>query len=221
MKVIIAGGGRLGYNLANNLIDRRYDVSIIEISKTTCERLANELGIEVICGDATNIETLHNIDIRDTDCFIAVTGRDQDNIVASQLAKNDLSIRKVIARANNPRNLEAMRRMDIDIVVNSTEIITKMIEQEVVNAGAQLLTTLNKGRAAIMSFTLPEHSALDGYAIKNIRMPASSLIVSVVRDDKLYIPRGDTVIYAKDEIVIICGDDSQKSVEKLWTAVKK
>lgn len=221
MKVIIAGGGRLGYSLARNLIDRRYDVAVIEISKQVSEKLANELEIEVICGDATNIEALHNIDTRGVDCFIAVTGRDQDNIVASQLAKNELGIPKVISRANNPRNLEAMRKMDIDIVVNSTEIITKMIEQEVVNAGAQLLTTLNKGRAAIMSFTLPEKSTLDGYAIKDIKMPASSLIVSVVRDEQLYIPRGDTVVHAKDEIVIICGDDSQKSIEKLWTAVRK
>lgn len=221
MKVIIAGGGRLGYSLARNLIDRRYDVAVIEISKQVCERVANELEIEVICGDATNIETLHSLDTYNTDCFIAVTGKDQDNIVASQLAKNELKIPKIIARANNTRNLEAMRRMDIDIVVSSTEIITKMIEQEVVNAGAQLLATLNKGKAAIMSFTLPENSALDGYAIKDIKMPNSSLIVSVVRGEQLYIPRGDTIIHSNDEIVIFCGDDSQKSVRKLWTAVRK
>ena len=189
---------------------------IIEISKQASEKVANELQIEVICGDATNIETLNSLDFNNVDCFIAVTGRDQDNIVASQLAKNELKIPKVIARANNPRNLEAMRKLDIDIVVSSTEIITKMIEQEVVNAGAQLLATLNKGKAAILSFTLPENSALDGYAIKDIKMPASSL----VRGEQLYIPRGDTVIHSKDEIVIFCGDDSQKSVKKLWTAIK-
>lgn len=221
MKVIIAGGGRLGYNLARNLIDRRYDVSVIEISKQASEKLANELQIEVVCGDATDIEILNYLDTDNTDCFIAVTGKDQDNIVASQLAKNELKIPKVIARANNTRNLEAMRKLDIDIVVSSTEIITRMIEQEVVNAGAQLLATLNKGKAAILSFTLPSDSALDGYAIKDIKMPSSSLIVSVVRDEQLYIPRGDTVIHSNDEVVIFCGDDSQKSVQKLWNSVKK
>lgn len=219
MKVIIAGGGKLGYSLARNLIDRRYDVSVIEISKKVSERVANELQIEVVCGDATNIETLDSLDFNNVDCFIAVTGRDQDNIVASQLAKNELKIPKVIARANNQRNLEAMRRLDIDIVVSSTEIITKMIEQEVVNAGAQLLATL-KGKAAILSFTLPENSIIDGYAIKDIKMPNSSLIVSIARGEKLYIPRGDTVIHSNDEIIIFCGDDSQKSVEKLWTTIK-
>ena len=86
MKVIIAGGGRLGYSLARNLIDRRYDVSVIEISKQASEKVANELQIEVVCGDATNIETLNSLDFNNVDCFIAVTGRDQDNIVASQLA---------------------------------------------------------------------------------------------------------------------------------------
>lgn len=221
MKVIIAGGGRLGYNLARNLIDRRYDVSVIEISKQASEKVANDLQIEVVCGDATDIEVLNYLDTDNADCFIAVTGKDQDNIVASQLAKNELKIPKVIARANNTRNLEAMRKLDIDIVVSSTEIITRMIEQEVVNVGAQLLATLNKGKAAILSFTLPNNSALDGYAIKDIKMPPSSLIVSVVRGEQLYIPRGDTIIHSNDEVVIFCGDDSQKSVQKLWNSVKK
>lgn len=221
MKVIIAGGGKLGYSLARNLIDRKYDVSVIEISKRISEKVANELQIEVVCGDATHIEDLNDLDINNVDCFIAVTGRDQDNIVASQLAKNELGIKKVIARANNSRNLEAMRKLDIDIVVSSTEIITKMIEQEVVNVGAQLLTTLNKGKAAIMSFTLPKNSALDGYKIKDIIMPDSSLIVSVVRREQLYIPRGDTIVHSEDEIVVFCGNDSQEAVQKLWTAVKK
>lgn len=221
MKVIIAGGGRLGYSLARNLIDRDYEVVVVEISKRASERIANELQIEVVCGDATDIETLSALKFNNADCFIAITGKDQDNIVASQLAKNELKIPKVIARANNPRNLEAMRRLDIDIVVSSTEIITKMIEQEVVNVGAQLLATLNKGRASIMSFTLPENSALDGYAVKDVSMPASSLIVSLMRGDRLYIPRGDTIIRSRDEVIIFCANDSQKSVEKLWTAVRR
>ena len=80
-----------------------------------------------------------------------------------------------------------MRKLDIDIVVSSTEIITKMIEQEVVNAGAQLLATLNKGKAAILSFTLPENSALDGYAIKDIKN-ASIISYSICCE-------GRTVVY--------------------------
>ncbi len=81
---------------------------------------------------------------KNADCFISVTGSDQDNLVATQLAKNEFNAHKVIVRANNPRNVEALRTLGTDIVVSSTEIITRLIEQEVDLAGMHLLATLNK-----------------------------------------------------------------------------
>ena len=74
------------------------------------------------------METLAIAGIERAYCFIAVTGQDQDNLVACQLAKKRFFVPKVIARANNPRNMEALRQLGADIVMSSTEIITRMIE---------------------------------------------------------------------------------------------
>lgn len=216
MHIVIVGGGKLGYYLARNLLDRDYTVNLIEKNRIHCKKIATDLDAEVFYGDGTTLETLARAGIERADCFIAVTGQDQDNLVACQLAKKRFSVPKVIARANNPRNMQALRQLGADIVMSSTEIITRMIEQEVENAGMRLLANLNRGKAGIGSFTLPAHSHLDGMALKNVPMPPSSLIVSLVRGEKLIIPQGDTVIHAGDEIIAVCENSQQTALNKLF-----
>ena len=185
---------------------------LIEKNKLRCMRLANELDVEVICGDGTEIETLEDAGTQNADCFIAVTGQDQDNLVASQLAKRQFKAIKVIARANDPRNMDALRILGADIVVSSTEIITNLIEQEVDIAEMHLLATLNKGRAGICTMTLPPDTALEGVTLKDVDLPESSLVISIVRGDAMMIPNGNTVIHANDEIVAVCEGKSQKQL---------
>ena len=212
MRIVIVGGGKLGYHLATIMLDRKHDVGLIEKNKLRCMRLANELDVEVICGDGTEIETLEDAGTQNADCFIAVTGQDQDNLVASQLAKRQFKAIKVIARANDPRNMDALRILGADIVVSSTEIITNLIEQEVDIAEMHLLATLNKGRAGICTMTLPPDTALEGVTLKDVDLPESSLVISIVRGDAMMIPNGNTVIHANDEIVAVCEGKSQKQL---------
>ena len=96
----------------------------------------------------------------------------------------------------------------------------RLIEQEIQSAGMHLLATLNRGRAAISTVTLPPRSALDGRMLKDIALPPSSLIISVLRGEQLYIPRGDTVVHAGDEIVAVCFGDNQQEVLKVFSAVE-
>ena len=212
MRIVIVGGGKLGYHLATIMLDRKHDVRLIEKNKLRCMRLATELDVEVICGDGTEIETLEDAGTQNADCFIAVTGQDQDNLVASQLAKRQFKAIKVIARANDPRNMDALRILGADIVVSSTEIITNLIEQEVDIAEMHLLATLNKGRAGICTMTLPPDTALEGVTLKDVDLPESSLVISIVRGDAMMIPNGNTVIHANDEIVAVCEGKSQKQL---------
>lgn len=218
MKIIIVGGGKLGYYLARNMIDMDHDVKLIEKDKAKCIKIANDLDAEIICGDGTEIEVLANANTSKADCFIAVTGKDQDNLVACQLAKKKFMVSQVIARANNPRNLEALRKLGVDNAVSSTEIITKLIEQEIESVGLHLLASL-RGKASICTMTIPKHSTIDGLALKDITLPKSSLIVSLLRNDELIIPQGDTVIYRGDEVIAVCETDSQKKLMKVFNEV--
>lgn len=217
MRIVILGGGKLGYHLAQNMLERDYEVELIEKNKIKCMHLADVLDVEVVCGDGTEIKVLADARTHKADCFIAVTGSDQDNLVASQLAKKRFQVKKVITRANNPRNLEALRKLGMDNAVSSTEIITRLIEQEVESAEMRLVTSLNKGRAAICEIVIPEDAKINGATLKDIELPKSSLIISILRDESLIIPQGDTKIYSGDEVVAVCDGHSQKSLMKMFS----
>ena len=215
MVIVIVGGGKLGFDLAQTMMERKYDVRLIEKNKAKCMELANRLDADVICGDGTEIEILEEAGTKNCDSFIAVTGSDQDNLVATQLAKREFDAKKVIIRANNPANMETLRTLGTDIVVSSTEIITRLIEQEVDVAEMHMLATLNKGRASICTMVLPEKSAWHKRPLKDLTLPSGSLIISILRDDNMMIPNGYSVLHSGDEIVAVCENDNRKRLLKV------
>lgn len=103
MKVIVVGGGKVGYFLAQTLTEHGHEPHIVEKDKHLCAKIANELDYPVVCGDGTLIEVLEGAGARDAEGLVAVTGRDEDNLVACQLAKQYFGIKKTVARVNNPK----------------------------------------------------------------------------------------------------------------------
>ncbi len=215
MNIVIVGGGKLGYHLAISLLDKGYAVNLIEKDKIKCSYIADSLDAQVVLGDGTDLSILESANILNTDYFIAVTGRDQDNLVACQLAKYRFNVKKVIARVNNPENLEIFKSLGVNIAVSSTDIITNIIEQEIQITEIKLLAKLNEADANICSINIPHNSNIDGKQIKDINMPKSSLIVSIIREEKLIIPKGDTKIKDGDEIIAVCKKSGQKNLMKL------
>ena len=216
MRVVIVGGGKLGYYLSQSMIERKYGIALIEKNKSKCLNIANNLGIEVIHGDGTEIESLVDAGIAKADCFVAVTGRDQDNLVACQLVKRKFMVKKVIARVNNPRNLEVMKSLGVYNTVSSTEIITKMVEHEINNGEMQLVASLNKGKASILSMVLPSDFRMKDVKIKDMDLPSSCLIVSIVREEEFIFPQADTVLLPGDEIIIFCEHDKQRVIREFF-----
>lgn len=221
MRMIVMGGGQTGQSLARTLLDRHYEVNVIEKDRIRCEQLANTLDVAVFRGDGTSISVLEAAETENADCFMAITSVDQDNLVAAQLAKEHFHAKKVIARVNNPRNLDTFRLLGIPNVVCSAELLTSMIEQEADQAHMHLIASLNQGKAGICSITLPHDSALDGVALREFKVPEGTLIISVIRDGTLTIPNGSTVLQQGDELVAVADEREQKALVKLLSAVKK
>lgn len=94
MNIVIMGGGKVGESLARRILEGRHEVRIIESDRARSLQLANALDVEIICGDGTNIDMLENAGVRDADCFIAISGDDANNLVASQLAKQYFGAKK-------------------------------------------------------------------------------------------------------------------------------
>lgn len=130
-KIIIIGGGNVGYHLAKILVEKNYDIRLIEKKKERCTFVSDMLDIPTYCGDGSSVGTLKRAGVAEMDIFIAVTGQDQDNFVAAQLAKQYFNVKRVIAKSNNPKNAEAMEKFSADVVVSEINIITGLLIDQV------------------------------------------------------------------------------------------
>ncbi len=213
-KVIIIGGGRIGYYLAKSLIERNMDVSIIEKEKECCRTAADTLHIPVIWGDGTSAAILEKAGAAEADTVIAVTGRDENNLIACQTAKRLFRVKKTIAKANNPKNVENIKLLGVDIVISATDSIIKLLEREVDHSAIKEIMPLNDGRIAVYQVELPESFAFSGTELMNIRLPESCNVISITRDGGLIIPRGKTKLISGDELLIVSQTGSISEVRK-------
>lgn len=203
MKIIIVGGGKVGYYLAKTLIEHKHEPTIIEIDKQTCAFLADNLDIPVVHGDGTLLESLTSAGTQDAGALVAVTGQDENNLIACQLGRMNFAVKRTVAKVNNPKNGEAMRKLGIDITVSSTDSIARLIEREVDLSNIKQLVALNQGEASLNEVMLPPDFRYSGKQLVDIKLPDQSVIVSIERKGEIIIPRGNTCIYSGDKLLIM------------------
>lgn len=216
MYIVIAGGGKLGYYLAKTLLSYNHKVIIIEKQKSLCEKVSNELNIPSLTGDATNIDNLSLLDLDKANIFIAVTGKDEENLIACQLVKANFKVKKTIARVNNPKNINVFKRLGVDIAVSSTAIIAELIEHEVDYFGVNTLLKIRGGKIVISEMKISDHSEVCNCSLRDLKIPRDCRIVSIIREDEVMIPSGDTIIMANDEIITVSSKENQRLLKEFF-----
>ncbi len=204
MVVIVVGGGKVGYYLAKTLLSHNHNPRLIEIKKDVCRQLANELDIEIINGDGTLIETLRAAGADKAEVLISVAGKDEDNLICCQLAKRCFGVKKTIAKSNNPKNADIMRRLGIDMPISSTDNIVSILDREIDVSKIKELISLNGGNATISELNIPDNFKFHNKKIMDLKLPNECNIVSIIRNGDLIIPRGNTTICAYDKVMVIC-----------------
>ncbi len=201
MRIIIAGGGKVGYYLVKTLLPYKHKITVIESKVELCEKIANEFNISVVNGDGTSIEHLTESKVNGADVFIAVTGKDQENLIACQLAKRNFGVKRTIARVNNPKNIDVFEKLGVDKAVSSTSIIADLIEQEVDYTGMVTLMELKGGMITLSEMQIPQNSRVINKSLKELRIPKGCLLISVIREQEVIIPSGETIIREGDYII--------------------
>ncbi len=215
MYIIIVGGGKVGYYLAKTLAPEKHRIMLIEEDSQLCEKIACELidlGVGLIHGDGTDIKYLKDAEIEKADLLIAVTGHDQNNLVACQLAKNYFGVARTIARVNNPKNINVFKRLGVDSTVSSTAHIADIIEQEVDWAGINRMLAERVGDVRIREFAVAETSLSVGKKVEALSMPKGTILISVVRDKEAIIPNGQTQIMSGDIVVALTNEGNMPMV---------
>lgn len=131
MKIIIVGGGKVGYYLMKSMIESGNNVCLIESQKNLCEKIAEEFNDIVVWGDGTSLEVLYDAGIEQAEVVVAATGKDEENLTICQIAKLNFKVQKTIARINNPKNIQVFKALGVDKTVCSTEVIADLIYKTV------------------------------------------------------------------------------------------
>ncbi|TRZ93539.1 TrkA family potassium uptake protein [bacterium] len=203
MFLIIVGAGKVGYFLAKRLCQGKHTVSIVEQDKTICEAIAKEFEILVIQGDGCNPRILEEAGIKRADVVAAVTGEDEDNLIICQIAKERFNIQRTVGRVNNPDNERTFSELGVDVPVDSTKIIAKIIEEEVSFSDFVNLMSFKRGKLAIVRVDLPDSSPIIDKQVHDIQLPPDSVLVSIVRGEEVIVPKGNTVLKAGDDIIAL------------------
>jgi trk system potassium uptake protein TrkA len=203
MYVVICGGGKVGWNLARELIEKRHEVTLVEQDRRRYLIIEEELEHAVQYGDSTELWVLERAGIQRADLVIAVTGDDEDNILICQIAKEKYLCERTIARVNNPRNLQHFELLGIQPAVSATDLILRLIEHEVPQYGLVHLLDLPAERLEIIEIEVTRDAPAASQRVQDIDIPDGSLIISVLRGGEGFVPKADTVIQPGDEVLLV------------------
>jgi trk system potassium uptake protein len=203
MYVVICGGGKVGWNLARELIEKNHEVTLIEQDRRRDLIIEEELEHAVQYGDSTELWILERAGIQRADLVIAVTGDDEDNILICQIAKEKYLCERTISRVNNPRNMQHFELLGIQPAVSATDLILRLIEHEVPQYGLVHLLDLPAERLEIIEIEVTPGAPAASKSVKDITLPDGSLIISVLRGGGGFVPKADTVIEAGDEVLLV------------------
>ena len=216
MLAVIVGGGRGGSYLAQDLQSQGYQVKVVDRRPDVVAKLRQEIDGEVICGDGCSPQILEQIGAAKADLVVAVLHADEDNLVVCRMAKHHFHVRRVIARVNNPRNEWLYTKAwGVDVAISQVHLTAKVIEEEIGLGELVTLLKLNRGEAALVELCLPETSPCRGKAIRDLNLPADTVIASVIRGGKLHVPRGDTQLEAGDEILAISTVAAEQALKNI------
>jgi trk system potassium uptake protein TrkA len=216
--IIVAGGGKVGFYLARELIAQGHEVLVIEQERKRAEEIGNELGNVVVHGNADEASVLDEAGANRADVVVAVIGADERNLVICQVAKKRFNVPRTIARINNPKNEKIFRLLGIDATVSSTEVILSVIEQEIPDQTFVPLLRLRHSDVELVEVKLPPGSPHAGTSLRDLDLPPESIVAIVIRDGEPIFPSGGTVLREGDELLALTRSTHEEKLRQTFFA---
>ena len=224
-KILIVGGGNIGFNLAKN-IEENLDaarVKIIEKNKERAEFLASELNNTIVInGDALDEEVLAEANLEEAETVLALTNDDEDNLMVSVLvekfAKDEKEIddKRTMALINKPNYSLLQNSLKIDDLIDPRMNTVSSILKHIHKGTIETAYTIMNGEYEVIEAEIIETSELINKELKNSNLPEEIRIGAILRDDKVIIPRSDFVFQKEDKVVFLAKKDSISVVENIF-----
>lgn len=220
-KVMIMGGGKTGFYLAEKLSEFGVSVKIVERDKQRCFYLSTHLNdVMVLNGDATDLQFLEEENLDSMDAVVTATGFDEDNLLLALTAKRH-GVEDVIAKVSRTSYAEIISAMGVDMALNPLDIVTSIILRLVQGKKKVLSSQLIQGQAEIMEVYATPHMNIIGGHLKDLHLPKSILIAAIHRGDEVIIPNGDTIIEEDDRMLLLSLLSDITTTEKLLKDTSK
>ncbi|MBT3364000.1 MAG: TrkA family potassium uptake protein [Chloroflexi bacterium] len=214
MYIIVIGGGQSGYYIARTLLKSSHEVVVIEHDFLRSAVISEQLGNIVVRGDGCEATTLEDIGTSRADLLIAVTGDDEDNLVACQVAKHRFNVPRTIARLKNPRHQGLFKKLGVDVTVSSTNLILADIKKELPDNPLCSLLSIKGGSLEVVNVIIPPDSTVAGKQLGELDLPRESVICMIVsKGGGTQIPHDDIVLAAEDEIVAITTSENEIALQ--------
>jgi len=216
MYVIVAGGGKVGANVARSLLRLGHEVTLIEQERDRFERLEDEFEHQVQRGDATELHVLERAGMaRPPDIVLALTGDDEDNLVIAQLAREKYGVEQVIARVNDPRNQAHFDLLGISPTVCATSSIMALVEHEVPEHDLIHLLELRRENLEIVEVMIDRDSPSAGKRVEALELPDGARLISVMRSGRAEIAVGATQLEAGDQVLAILEPGKEDELKRV------
>jgi len=211
VRVVIIGAGKIGRHLARELADAGHAVTVAEIDGEVARQLAESVDALVLEGDGTSMSILKDAEVSRADWLLAVTGQDEVNLTACELAET-MGAKRVLARLNDPRNRATFDALGIPVVA-VTDLISQLISREIDFFHLERIALLARGRISLIEVEVGPD--IPARKVVDLGLPAQTVIVAVTREKdggEVLVPRGDTVIEPGDRVLAVTSVDHEPEV---------
>jgi trk system potassium uptake protein TrkA len=203
MFVNVVGGGRVGFYLAKELLAEGHEVVLMEKDTNNSRVIADELGAIVVNRDGCEGTHLEEAGAKRATIVAAVTGDDEDNLVACQMAKHHFNVPRTIARVNNPRNENLFRHLGVDEIISPTRMALAAIEQDIPVHELLHLAQLEGGELDLIEAQIADDSPALGRRPSEIDLPDGCSLFVLIRDDKAQAISAETIFESGDKVIAI------------------
>lgn len=206
MKIIVVGGGKVGKALCRSLVEEEHDVILIEENESVLNHVTKRLDIMGIVGNGANFRILEQADVQHCDIFIAITDKDEVNMVAAVLAKR-MGAKETIVRVRNPEYSNTYFKdknfLGFSLVVNPELLTARYIANMVDFPNARSVEHFVNGRVMLMEFKIVDSNNLCQMSLNQFRKRFNNIVICAIeRGNELIIPDGDAVIQSGDKIFV-------------------
>ena len=210
MRIIVIGAGKIGRHLARELAEAGHAVTVAESDAEVARQLAESVDALVLEGDGTSMSLLKSAEVSRADWLLAVTGQDEVNLTACELAET-LGAKRVLARLNDPRNRATFDALGIPVVA-VTDLISQLISREIDFLHLERIALLARGRISLIEVEVVGEA--EPRRVADLGLPEQTILVAVTRDgeEKVEIPRGDTVINPGDRVLVVTAVQEESAV---------